>query len=138
MPIRGNELPLNVSICYLPPYLESADFESFTSLSQKNILERTNSDLFTLVGKFNIPEINWCTSMDNAIRSVSDSKKGCNRKEMISLCNFTNLNDLNNQNKRILDLVLPNVVGGVRVEEAYIYIYKRHDRHHPSLLISLY
>lgn len=135
VPTRKGELPLNVCVCYLPSYLETDDFEEFTSRCQRNILDSTNNGPFIILGDFNIPEIDWFASSGDAICSVSDSSKASNLKEMVSLCDLAQFNLINNQNGRILDLVLSNVDNGVRVEEATPLL--KLDRHHPSLLVSL-
>lgn len=136
LPKSSNHSPLNICLCYLPPYLLSDDVSKFMTHCQNIILNNNSSGHFILVGDFNFPEIYWNKSdLDSRLTPGSAvSSKDRFLFDTMALCDLKQYNSFRNCNDRLLDLVL-STINDLEVNE--IDPLLNLDRHHPALLINL-
>lgn len=108
----------------------------FYSDKLQDIFTQNSSDLFLLVGDFNLSSIQWSQQVGESALTPSTVSGDILSAffDTLILCNLSQFNFIRNQNNRILDLVFSNTPLNINV---CVDPLVPEDGHHPALLVEL-
>lgn len=130
--ILPNKVSVLIAGVYIPP---SANVEIYESHVEEVdiICQSCIYDIVIVCGDFNLPGVNWYNNGESLIFSGTISDKVRVIGHQYALLNFTQNNEIRNQNGALLDLVFSG--SPLSIEPALDYIVPC-DTHHPALSIS--
>ncbi|CAG4988887.1 unnamed protein product [Colias eurytheme] len=132
-----NGVTKNIPICaiYLPPPTNYNALDKFI-YNANNVLEHMENVI--ILGDFNLGNLEWAYGQGGTCGMVPIACHGrveCALVDFINLNNLEQINNITNQNGKILDLALTNIPR-FKVSTA-IDILTKPDPHHPCLFLSL-
>lgn len=130
--ILPNKISVLIACVYIPP---SANVEVYENhVNEFDIIYQSCVyDIVIVCGDFNLPDVNWYNNGDSLVFSGTISDKVRVIGHQYALLNFTQNNEIRNQNGALLDLVFSS--SPLNIEPVVDTIVPC-DAHHPALSIS--